>query len=152
VLQEPIQGDYWLTTADRLYGLYFLTIIVACLLATARVFRIWRVGRQPLDATSCVKYSEQIQESILNLQQWRGFLLITWGIVVAVNFREAWQGARAATANGYFGRGDVSTLLFNLRNVTTSLIAALVASALLYLARWYLLKRLERVKQNRTTV
>jgi hypothetical protein len=77
-----------------------------------------------------------------------GFVFVTWGIVVAVNFGEAWQALRALAALRNLGYRDVALLLFDLRDVISSLIATPVASALLYLGRWYLLKRLERVKQN----
>jgi hypothetical protein len=145
---QTIDGDYWLTTSDRLYALYFLTLIVACLAASIRVFKVWQFRRRLQDTTSSTKYLKNIQEGLLSLQQWRGFIFITWGIVVAVNFREALRALREFAWRGSLGSRDVALLLFDLRNVTSSLIAALVASALLYIARWYLLKTIERAKTN----
>jgi hypothetical protein len=148
VLQGAIvDGDRWLTAADRLYVVYFLTLVVACLSAAIRVFKAWRLSPRFSNTATSAQELKTIQDFLFSLQQWKGFIFLAWGIVVAVNLHQVLQDLREFLARDSLTYRTIAAHLFDLRYVTSSLIATLLTCAFLYLARWYLMKRLERSKR-----
>jgi hypothetical protein len=144
MLQES--GTWDLRYVDRgpsiSMKIYVLFLLVVCIVTSVRLIRIWRaappfgLSRQAGNPT----YLRLLQASSTSLKQWIGLTFLTLGIFVSVSLHDFCNGLLAEKRTGH----DV--ILFAIQDFSTTLTMALLVVLFLFLARWHMLERIERLR------
>ncbi len=123
--------------------LYMLLLLVCCVVALIKLVKVWRVGL-PFRFSSkqySLTYLRQLQASAISIRQWMGFALLAWGVLASIRLTETCRFI-------LYDRGTdhavlaVSILMEN----ATYLSMALLVVAFLYIIRWHMLTRQERIR------
>ena len=124
--------------------LYMLLLFVTCVAATIKLFKVWHVAlpfRHSRKEDSPT-YLRQLQASAMSIQQWMGFTFLAWGILASVHLTETCRFILNDR-----GRGHAQLILFDLIENATYLSMALLVVAFLYIIRWHMLRRGDRLRK-----
>jgi len=134
---------------------YLLFLFVVCILASVKLVRVWRAAppfRLSRKAGSPA-YLQSLETSSTSLRQWIGSTFLAWGIFASVSLYDVCNGLLDSKSSiGSF------VILFVIQDFSTTLTITLLVVLFLYLVRWHMLKRIERLRHmpgergiNRTT-
>lgn len=123
--------------------IYLLLLLLACVMATIKLIRIWRAAPpfKSSEDLSNPAYRQLLRASRTGLNQWIACVLITWGILGSTAVYDDCEGMLASK---HFTH---SMILFALQDFSVSLSVALVAVLFLFLVRWHVLRRIERLRR-----
>src|SRR5258708_5809317 len=143
VLQETTTWDlrtvcYTPSTSTKVYLLFILLTFVV---AIAKLLRIWWAAPpfRPRPKGDLSKHVQMLRASTSSLGRWIGLTFLAWGILASRNLVDAYYGLAAEKI-----RWTGSTL-FAISESASALNAALFAVLFLYLSRWYIVRRMERL-------
>jgi hypothetical protein len=128
-------------------NVYVLFSLVAILAATVRLVMLWipappfRLSKQKNNPA----YLQQLSAGSHSLTQWMGCALLAGGFVASTDFYQTCNYLlRAKLLNG-------TLVLFLVRNSIPDLTLTLLVALVLYLARWHLLNRSQRLRELTTS-
>ena len=130
-----------------IWKIYMLFLLVALFVTLAKLIKLW-IAAPPFrlkQKANSSAYLKQLNESRTSLKQWMGCALIGWGIVATQGIRETSERLLQAKATG----GTIS-ILFAAYYFSPLLLSGLTVVLLIFLARWYLLARVQRLNQGTT--
>lgn len=143
MLQES--GTWDLRYVDRepsnILKIYILFLLVVCIVTSVRLIRVWRaappfgLSRQAGNPA----YLRLLHASSTSLRQWIGATFLGWGIFASVSLHDFCNGLLAEKSTGH---GVIS---FAIQEFSTTLTIALLVVLFLFLARWHMLERIERL-------
>jgi hypothetical protein len=142
--QEPPTWDLRSTPPEASTGLkiYILFLLVVCVVSTIKLIRIWRavppfrLSRRANDPS----YLHLLQVSGTSLKQWVSFTFLAWGIVASTTLTDVCNGLLAEKSEGRY------VIISLLQDFSTTLSMALLVVLFVFLARWHVLKRIDRLR------
>jgi hypothetical protein len=147
MLQEQGTGTWDLRTLmpgpSLGFKFYMLFLLVTWVTASVKIYRVWRaappfrLSRQS-DSPS---YLRQLQISSCSLQHWIGFTFLLWGTFASISL----SGTSFRILNDRVI--TKAAILFGVIDCTMALNMALFTVIFLYVIRWYLAKRIERLQR-----
>jgi hypothetical protein len=131
--------DRPLSTSMKMYVLF---LFVVCILASVKLVRVWRAAppfRLSRKAGSPA-YLQSLETSSISLRQWIGSTFLAWGICASVSLYDVCN--RLLESKGSIG----SFVILFIQDFSTTLTMALLVVLFLYLVRWHMLERIERLR------
>jgi hypothetical protein len=128
------------STGEKLFALYLLIVGVT---ASVKLARVWRAA-PPFRAAPLAgppSYLRLLRESALSIQRWIGLTFLVWGFFATMNLMRLLRGLMAEKS---IGSWEVFRIILQFGS---TLCWALVAISYLYLIRWHMLKRCERISE-----
>ena len=128
------------------YKIYMLFLFVTLVVTGARLIRIWaaappfRLSRQAHNST----YVELLQRVGRDLGRWMGVASLGAGTLAALTMTGICNDKLMATTDL-----PPSAVLYTIRDFSVSLTMALLTLLFLFLTRWHILKRIERLQNQR---
>jgi hypothetical protein len=122
--------------------LYMLFLLVACVVAGAKLLTAWR-GAPPFRSARQANnptYVASLQAASLSLKHWMGCIFLVWGIYASVHFYDACAGLLLQKTVGG------SAIFFVVQDFAAALNMTLLVALGLFLVRWYLVRRIERLR------
>jgi hypothetical protein len=123
--------------------IHTLVLLVACIVAGVRLFNMWRTA-PPFKLSrqaSNPEYLKLLQASSNSLKQWIGCTFLAWGILASTALADGcyrWLGPETT------GRMWVADAV---EDFATALSATLLVALFLFLVRWHMLTRIERLSR-----
>lgn len=141
MIDTPLTWDYrrmWDGPSPYLW-LYLLFLLLACIVAIAKLLRVWRVAPpfKLSTVTDRSAYARTLRASASSLQRWIGATFFSWAILVSFNVINV--GQRILEQREPWG----ASVLIVIMSYSEALSGALLVALLLYLIRWHILKRIE---------
>ena len=144
--QESVAMDYQNlirepTTSFKLY-LLFLTIV--CLVTCIKLIKVW-VAVPPFRASSkppSPEYSTLLRRSASSLKHWIGSLILSYALL----FSTSLYGVCRDVLND--NRVGGAALFFVVEDYAAALSMALLVISTVFLVRWHLVRRIERLPEN----
>ncbi len=125
------------------HWLYLLFLLLACIVGVAKLLRVWWVA--PPFRLSRMKdrpaYLDKLAAAGASLQRWIVAAFFSWAILVSSNVVNV--GQRILEQREPWG----ASILIVIISYSEALSRALLVALLLYLIRWHLLKRIERLRK-----
>jgi hypothetical protein len=121
---------------------YVVFLFAVCILAGVKLVRVWRAAppfRLSRNAGSAA-FLHSLETSSTSLRQWMGLTLLAWGIFASVSLYDGCNRILDPKSTGSF------LILFVIQDFSTTLTMALLVALFLYLVRWHMLKRIERLR------
>ena len=119
------------------YKLYILFLLTICVVGIVKLWKVWRSGLS--SKRDSPAYIRDLQISASSLRQWIGLTFLGWGIFASVTLVNLCYRLLDEKVVG------LGTFLLVLIDYATTLSLALFAIALLYLIRWHILQRIQRL-------
>jgi hypothetical protein len=125
------------------FGIYVLFLLAACVVTTFRLVRVWRAvlpfvnKHPPLDPA----YLKLLQTSAKGIRRWIGLVFLAWGLLT---LSKVYHVCGMMLLEKGTGR---ATILLWTQDFSVALSMALSVVVLLFLARWHLLVRIERLHE-----
>lgn len=123
---------------DRLFLFLLLAILVVVGLKLLRVFQLSRASRLRRLPDPEI-HRDSLEKISTSLKQWLFVPLFAWGLLASSRLYRV-CGGLLTTKNI-----PPSAMLYELRELATQFEVALIVSLSAFLARWYILKRLEKL-------
>jgi UDP-N-acetylmuramyl pentapeptide phosphotransferase/UDP-N-acetylglucosamine-1-phosphate transferase len=129
------------STSTKIYILFLLAV---CIFASVKLVRVWWTA--PPFRLSKMRnspaYLQRLETENSRFGRWIGFVFLWWGIFASVNLQDACNGLLSTEAK------VINSLLivYEIREFSTNLTAALLVVLFLYLIRWHLQNRIERLR------
>ena len=144
MVQESITWDlrHMTRTPSTIMEIYMLFLFLACIVTSVKLVRIWRAAppfRPPRHAGSPA-YLELLETSSSSLKQWFGSTFLAWGIFASITLTDVCSRLLDDKRIGS------SLLLFIIPDFSTTLTMALLVALFLFLVRWHMLKRIDRIR------
>jgi len=144
MLQESVGWDprYMTREPSTSLKIYMLFLFVACFVVAIKLIRIWRaappfrLSRQAGNPT----YLQSLQASSTSLKQWIGCTFLGWGILFSISLHKVCDRLLDDESMGRFA------ILFAIQDFATTLTMALLVAVFLFLVRWHMLDRMERLR------
>jgi len=126
-----------------IWKIYALFLLVALFVTLAKLIKLWIAAppfrlRQQANSSA---YLKRLNESRTSLKQWMGCALIGWGIVATQGTGEISERLLQAKATGTI------VILSAAYYFSPLLLSGLTVVLLIFLARWYLLARVQWLNQ-----
>jgi hypothetical protein len=123
--------------------LYLLFLLFVCAVTTVKLLKAWqaappfRLSRQACNPT----YLRGLEASSISLKHWIGCTILAWGILTSTSLYEV--------CNRLVGEKTIgsATFLVLLEDYSTVLSMALIVVLFVFLVRWHLLTRIERLRK-----
>ncbi len=121
--------------------IYVLFLFLVCIVTSVKLVRVWRpalpfrLSRQ----ASSPAYLQSLESSSSSLKQWIGSAFLAWGIFASISLTDACNRLLANKTIGNF------VILFVIQDFSMTLTMALLVVLFLFLVRWHMLKRIERI-------
>jgi len=122
--------------------LYMLFLLVACVIAGAKLLKAWR-GALPFRSwrqANNPAYVESLAAASISLRHWMGCTFLVWGFYFASHLYNVCSGLQASRTVGN------SAILFVIQEFATGLAMTILVVLFLFLVRWHLVKRIERLR------
>lgn len=143
MLQETTTWDLRTVYSEPSAGfkLYALFVLLTFVVGITKLLRIWWAAPpfRPRPKGDVCKHMQMLKASSSSLGRWIGLTFLAWGILVSVSLRGVCYGLTAERTIG------IDSILFVISDSAPALSAALFAVLFLYLSRWYVVKRMERL-------
>jgi hypothetical protein len=133
--------DRWPSASEQLYVLFLLLV---CLVASIRLFRVWRAA-PPFKLSRQVNntaYIRMLEAASKSLTQWILCILLVWGIFTSVASYAAWDNSLKLKEE--FLRSSEIRSAF--RDCSQALTRALLAALYAFLIRWHILTRIKALR------
>jgi hypothetical protein len=136
MIREPSTG----------FKFYVFFLLVTCIIATARFVKIWRLARPFNIPQENAKIAlDKLRLTVSSFLGWIVLTILAWGILTSFTLvKICYQLMDERVASR-------AAILFVIIDFATALNMALLVVLILYLARWYLLKRIERLLERTET-
>lgn len=124
--------------------LYMLFLLVACVIAGAKLLKAWR-GAPPFRSTRQANnptYVDSLRAANISLKLWIGCIFLVWGVYASVHFYDVCAGLLLQKTVGG------SAIFFVVQDFAAALTMTLLVALYLFLVRWYLVKRAERLRSG----
>jgi hypothetical protein len=124
------------------FKVYVLFLLVALIMTSVKLLRIWRtappfkLSRQ----SNNIAYLKLLETSSGSISRWLGCSLLAWGLLASISVTTFCNNCLTATQVGR------TVMLFAVREFSVNLSAALLVALFLFLARWHILARIERLR------
>jgi hypothetical protein len=124
--------------------LYMLFLLVACVIAGAKLLNAWRAAppfrsaRQANNPT----YVDSLQAASISLKHWIGCIFLVGGVYASIHFYDACAGLLLQKTVGG------SAIFFVVQDFAAALTMTLLVALYLFLVRWYLVKRIQRLRPD----
>jgi hypothetical protein len=124
--------------ATKLYVLYLFAVF---LVASVKLIRVWRRALPfRLSSKACSPdYLQVLEASSISLGRWIETTFLVWGIFASVSLYDVCDRLLLSKTIGN------SVILFVIQDFSTTFTMALLIVLFLYLVRWHMLKRIERL-------
>jgi hypothetical protein len=144
MFQETITWDLRNMHAAPSAGmkLYMLFLLVACVVAGAKLLKAWR-GAPPFRSERQANnptYVDGLSAASISLKHWIGCIFLVWGIYASIHFYDACAGLLLKKTVGG------SAIFFVVQDFAGALNMTLLVALYLFLVRWYLVKRIGRLR------
>jgi hypothetical protein len=141
--QESLIFDYQhlIREPSTSFKLYVLFLLASCVVTGTKLIRVWRAAppfRLSRRANS-PEYLELLRRSRRSLKQWIGLIFLSYGILFSTSLYDV--------CNRLLGdnRWGSEAILLVVEDYATGLNMALWVVVFVFLARWHMLKRIERL-------
>ena len=144
MIQESVTFDlrYMITEPSASLKAYLLFLFVVCVVAAVKLTRVWRAAPPFLLSRQAGNpaYQQLLRTSTISLTQWINFTFLAWGILVSVSLYDV--------CDRMLGEKNVVWFALHLviQDYSVSLVLALLAVLLLFLVRWHMINRTERLR------
>src|ERR1700737_4146457 len=123
--------------------LYMLFLFFICIITGIKVVRLWRDGRSARKRQDMNHgYPQRLQVASISLGQWIVCTFLIWGILSSIPLYDESNGLLASKTV------PTSAILFTIEEFSTLLTLTLLVVFLLFLARWYVLRRLGKLRHD----
>lgn len=144
--QELVGIDYQnlIREPTTSFKLYILSLLIVCIVTCTKLIRIW-VAVPPFTGSSKASSPEYIallRRSSRSLKQWIGCVLLSYALL----FSTSLYGVCRDVLND--NRAGCAVLLLVIEDYAGALSMALVVISMVFLARWHLVRRIERLDDN----
>lgn len=122
--------------------IYMLFLFVVCVVTSIKLIKVWRVAPPFRFSGKAVSpaYLQLLETSGTGLKQWIGCAFLAWGIFASITLYDVCNQLLDAKRIGSL------TILFVIQDFSTALTMALMVVLFLFLVRWHMLERTERVR------
>ena len=148
MLQDQATWDFRTMIREPSTGFkfYVFFLLVTCIIATARFVKIWRLARPFNIPQENAKIAlDKLRLTVSSFLGWIVLTILAWGILTSFTLvKICYQLMDERIASR-------AAILFVIIDFATALNMALLVVLILYLARWYLLKRIERLLERTET-
>ena len=146
MLQGQITWEYRhiIREPSTSFKLYVFFLLLVCIVAVVKLLRAWR-GAPPFRLSAKEEsptYVQELHASASSLRQWIGLTFLGWGIFTSISLVDVCYRALSEKVLGW------ATFLFVLTDYAHALNMALFAVLLLYLIRWHMLTRIDRLEKQ----
>lgn len=123
------------------FKVYLLFLIVVCAVTSVKLVRIWRVAPpfRPSRRANDPGYQKLLRMSGRSLSQWIECTFLGWGILTSTTLYDVCNGVMNEKATGS------GVIAFVIRDFSTALIMALCVVSFVFLVRWHVFARFERL-------
>jgi hypothetical protein len=125
--------------------LYMLFLLVACAVAGAKPLKAWR-GAPPFRSARQANnpaYVDSLQAASISLKHWIGCIFLVWGIYASIHFYDACAGLLLQKTVGGLA------IFLVVQDFAGALNMTLLVALYLFLVRWYLVKRIGRLRPGK---
>jgi hypothetical protein len=144
MLQESTTWDprYIIREPSTSLKVYMLFLFVVCVFASVKLLRAWRPAPPFMLSRKAGSpdYLQLLDNSSASLKQWIGASFIGWGIFASASVYDVCNRLFDSKQIGSF------VILFVIQDFSTSLMMELLVVLFLFLLRWHMLKRIERLR------
>jgi hypothetical protein len=148
MLQESTSGAWDLRTIyaepSGSTKIYVLFVFVVFIVTSIKLMKVWRAAppfRLSRRAQNPI-FLEFLQRSATSLKQWIGFTFIGWGIYASMSLYHLCNELLALKSLAGF------IVLYDIGEFVTGLTMALLVVLFAFLARWHIVKRIERLSNS----
>ena len=141
--KESLTFDYQhlIREPSTSFKLYVLFLLVACVMTGSKLIRVW-VAAPPFRLSrraNSPEYLGLLRRSSRSLKQWIGFVFLSYGILFSTSLYDV--------CNRLLGdnRWGSAVILLVIEDYAAGLSMALCVVVFVFLARWHMLKRVERL-------
>jgi hypothetical protein len=125
------------------FKLYVFLLLAGSVVAALSLFKVWCAvlpfnSRHP---PAPLVYLKILQESSNRLKRWIGLIFVGSGLATLVGIYDVCSGMLAEKSTG------LAVLLPMIKDLSATLSVGLLVVLLLYLARWHILIRIERLRE-----
>jgi hypothetical protein len=143
--QESVALDYQNLIREPTTGfkLYVLFLIIVCIVTCTKLIKVW-VAVPPFRASSkppSPEYSALLRRSSSSLKHWIGTVILSYGLL----FSTSLYGVCRDVVND--NRVGGAALFFVIEDYAVALSIALLVIWTVFLARWHLVRRIERLER-----
>lgn len=144
MLQESVGWDTQnlIREPSTSFKIYVLFLIVACVVTMIKLIRVWRVA-PPFRLSSQAKnpdYLKLLRTSSRSLSHWIGCTFLGWAILISTTLYDVCNGMLNEKVT------ERIVILFVIRDFSTALSMALWVVLFVFLARWHVSARIERLR------
>jgi len=144
MLQESVGWDTQglIREPSTSFKIYILFLIVVCIVTIIKLIRVWR-GAPPFRLSSQTKnrdYLKLLQISCNSLSHWIRCIFLAWAILSSTTVYDICRGMRNEKTTG------LGVILFVIQDFSTALSMALWVGVFVFLARWHVSNRIERLR------
>jgi hypothetical protein len=141
--QETITIDYGnlIREPSTAFKVYLLFLLVVCVVTCAKLVRVWK-GAPPFRASAMVdtpEYRALLHTTSRSLHQWIGSVVLAYGLLISTS---VYNVCRDVLNDNRVGG---AALFFVIQDYAAALSVALFVISLAFLARWHMLRRIERL-------
>ena len=141
--QETVSIDYGSLIREPTTGfkLYLFFLLVVCVLTCVKLIRVWKVA-PPFRASAMANTPEHIamlRTTTRSLKQWIVSVVLAYGLLISTS---VYNVCRDVLNDNRVGG---TALWFVIQDYAVALTMALLVISFAFLARWHMLRRIERL-------
>jgi hypothetical protein len=146
---DSVAGNTWDVRVESPLAMhakvYVIFLLVVCIVAAVKLARTWWGALPFLYLRRALRptYLAELRARKTSLGQWMGITMLGWAVVTAIDLARAFEEMRIANT----GNGRVRFIfLYALAEDSTLLVCAMTIVLVLYLVRWNVMRRMERLE------
>ena len=145
MLQESVTWDpqHIIIEPSTSSKVYMLFLFGVCVVAAVKLIRVWRAAppfRLSRQANN-PPYLQLLRTSTISLTQWTSATFLAWGILASFGLYDVCDRMLGEKQVGSFA------VLLVIQDFSVSLVMALLVVSFLFLVRWHMLNRTERLRR-----
>ena len=142
MIDESLGWDPVVQEPSIAFRLYLLFLVIACSVTVVRLMRIW-LAVPPFWSSKRARdpdYIKLLRKSSLSLFHWIGCTFLGWAILCATTLYAVCRGLLDERATGW------AVIQFMIRDISLELGLALWVVSFIFLVRWHVSNRIERLR------
>jgi hypothetical protein len=124
------------------FKVYVLFLMAACVMTCIKLIRVWALAWPFRESAKAMQYRRLLRASSSSLKQWIVCVLLSYGILISTSLYDV---CKAVLNDNRMGG---AALLFVVQDYAGGLSMALSVVLFVFLARWHLLWRIERLADH----
>jgi len=132
--------DFARSTSTKVYILFLLAV---CIVGSVKLVRMWWAAPpfRLSQKRSSPAYLQWLESENTSLRRWIGFVFLWWGMFASVNLQDVCNGLLNIQVKVI----NRLLIVYEIRDFSTALTAALLVVLFLYLIQWHVQNRMERL-------